>query len=63
MKCKIPNRGRGFFVEAKNKSEAMKKGKQRQKRINETAEIINATKIDRACAPAFKSPYFISVKR
>ncbi len=63
MICKFPNKGRGFFVAARNKSEAMKKGKLRQKIIKETAKIINATKIDRKCAPAFKSPYFVWTKR
>ena len=61
--CKIPNKGRGFFVEAKTKKEAMRKGRERNKRIHDKSKVTNATKVDRKCASAFKSPYFVWTKR
>ena len=62
MKCKIPNKGKGFFVEGKNKIEARKRAKKHKERIPDLGKIIKITEINRECAPAFKKPWFVSVK-
>lgn len=60
-KFKIPNNGRGFFVEASCKKIALEKAMNNNN--IDTSRIKSAIKIDRSVAPAFNNPYFITLKK
>ena len=64
---RIPNKGVGFFVDAPNKSSALRSAKQINKEITEREgckrRILRVTKISRYIAPGMRNPYFVSTSK